>query len=601
MRCKFSKLNICRLVAVLMAVTLAAALCIPCSAAVQSGSCGNNITWSYSDGTLTLSGTGNMPDYSDLLPTPWYSFREEIRVVSVGEGITSIGNKAFFNCKSLKYATLPNTIVSIGNDAFYNCLLMKTVTIGNSVKSIGDGAFERCESLQMVRLPSTLSSLGKRSFYRCASLQVISIPSSVVKIGDMAFTYCSALVSAEVMASIPTLPYWMFYGCERLSSLTLSKTITSIGESALYRCDALKTIHYLGTQATASQILVDAKTDLAPSASVTVACTPKSTNTTTSVGETVENNVVTKDTVTVQSNPNSMISTTVTEQSSAASQGTITEKATSSVTIEAVVENNDGWNELKTEIINVEKTQEQGTNIKVSVSVTGDATVSGDVFSDLSGKNIDIKIESADGSTVKIDCEKMNSSSAGQSYTMSYKLTRNSNNTKEQIDVFGYAVNYSLNFLENTDLDYSPSIYLGNINSHKCAVLYQQLNGGSIERLQSEIIDRDGYATFYLSGTMSHVQYFIAIDVVGEKYSNAIVPDEMAVDNGELELYEPIEYVITGGGADRKFMGMNIAQFSFALFGGLAVLVVIFGVVMGIFYRKKRLEMMYRLKMQDQQ
>ena len=100
---------------------------------------------------------------------------------------------------------------------------------------------------------------------------------------------------------------------------------------------------------------------------------------------------------------------------------------------------------------------------------------------------------------------------------------------------------------------------------------------------------------------MRHVQYFIAIDVAGEKYSDAIIPDEIAVDNNELEMYEPIEYVITGGGADRKFLGMNIAQFSFVLFGGLAVLVVVFGVVMGVFYRKKRLEMMYRLKMQDQQ
>jgi hypothetical protein len=93
------------------------------------------------------------------------------------------------------------------------------------------------------------------------------------------------------------------------------------------------------------------------------------------------------------------------------------------------------------------------------------------------------------------------------------------------------------------------------------------------------------------------VQYFLAIGVKDETYANAVIPDQLSVDGNIIEMYEPIEYVVTG---QRIFMGMNVGQFSFFIFGGLFAMFVVIGTVMAIFYRKKRLELMYRLRMQDE-
>ena len=80
------------------------------------------ITWTLSnDGTLTISGT-SMQDYANNNNAPWYSQQDKIKKVVIENGVTSIGNWAFYACENLTYITIPNSVTSIGVFAFYNCI-----------------------------------------------------------------------------------------------------------------------------------------------------------------------------------------------------------------------------------------------------------------------------------------------------------------------------------------------------------------------------------------------------------------------------------------------------------------------------------------------
>ena len=81
------------------------------------------ITWTLSDdGTLTISGA-DMPNYSSYHGTiPWYSQRENIKKVVIEDGVTNIGNCAFYECTNLNSITIPNSITIIGNSSFYYCI-----------------------------------------------------------------------------------------------------------------------------------------------------------------------------------------------------------------------------------------------------------------------------------------------------------------------------------------------------------------------------------------------------------------------------------------------------------------------------------------------
>ena len=123
----------------------------------ESGSCGENLTWTLTDGgTLTISGSGAMTDYSDISEVPWYASRASVKFLSIGSGVTSIGKYAFYGCTSLTEVTLPDSVTVIGNYAFYGCTGLTSVTIPNSVTSIGNSAFRSCTGLTSVTIPNSV-------------------------------------------------------------------------------------------------------------------------------------------------------------------------------------------------------------------------------------------------------------------------------------------------------------------------------------------------------------------------------------------------------------------------------------------------------------
>ena len=163
-------------------------------ASVESGTCGENVKWTLTrDGTLTISGTGTMVDYPYSTSAPWRSFRSQVKTVVIENGVTSIGNNAFYNCSSLTSVTIPNSVTSIRNRAFSGCTSLTSVTIPNGLTSIGDWTFSGCSSLTSVTIPNGVTSIGECAFYDCSSLTSVTIPSSVTSIGYRAFEGCSAL------------------------------------------------------------------------------------------------------------------------------------------------------------------------------------------------------------------------------------------------------------------------------------------------------------------------------------------------------------------------------------------------------------------------
>ena len=126
---------------------------IPATGVVASGTCGaegdgSNLTWTLdSEGVLTISGSGGMHDYDGPSSPPWYRSRSMVKSAVIADGVTSIGEWAFFGCGSLTSVTIPNSVTSIGRYAFYYCTSLTSVTIPDSVTSIGGSAFYNCTSL----------------------------------------------------------------------------------------------------------------------------------------------------------------------------------------------------------------------------------------------------------------------------------------------------------------------------------------------------------------------------------------------------------------------------------------------------------------------
>ena len=175
-------------------------------AETKSGTCGAtgneaNVTWVLDDnGTLTISGTGNMKDYDSVsyIFAPWYDARINIQTVVIGSGVTRIGNWAFYQCANLKSVTIPNSVTSIGSYAFRSCTSLTSATIPNSVTSIGGYIFDGCKSLKSVTIPISVTSIEEGSFRDCKSLTSVKIPNSVTSIGGYAFSSCTSLTSVTM-------------------------------------------------------------------------------------------------------------------------------------------------------------------------------------------------------------------------------------------------------------------------------------------------------------------------------------------------------------------------------------------------------------------
>lgn len=119
---------------------------------IASGSCGEALTWSLSTaGDLTVSGTGDMADFA-ATGAPWAEYRDQIKLVILGQGVTSIGSSAFQDCKNLETVSLPGSLTALGKAAFLRCGELTNVKLPASLKSVGEDCFTGCEKLVLLNL-----------------------------------------------------------------------------------------------------------------------------------------------------------------------------------------------------------------------------------------------------------------------------------------------------------------------------------------------------------------------------------------------------------------------------------------------------------------
>ena len=200
---------------------------------VVTGTCGDNLTWSYDTDTkaLTIEGTGDM-SYNEV---PWAQVNSSILSVSLPDGLTSIGDYAFRNCSSLTSITIPNSVTSIGGSAFSDCSNLTSITIPDGVTSIGGSAFVRCSSLTSITIPNSVTSIREYTFYDCSALTSITIPNSVTSIGGHAFMYCTALTSVTLGNSVTSIGGSAFNSC---SQVIVECTTPPTIESGTFKSDA---------------------------------------------------------------------------------------------------------------------------------------------------------------------------------------------------------------------------------------------------------------------------------------------------------------------------------------------------------------------------
>ena len=203
----------------------------------------DNLTWTLdADGTLNISGTGTMKNYDSIDNlSPVYN-NLNVKKIVIEDGVTSIGELAFYKCSSLTNITIPGNVESIGESAFYSCDNLMDVTLQDGVKSIGNAAFILCNNLTNIVLPNSVTSIGYFAFKDCTSLTSIKIPDSVTSIGSSAFENCSSLTSITIPDSVTSIGNFAFRYCISLTSITIPDSVTVIGRSAFANCSSLKTI-----------------------------------------------------------------------------------------------------------------------------------------------------------------------------------------------------------------------------------------------------------------------------------------------------------------------------------------------------------------------
>ena len=165
------------------------------------------IDWDYDadDKVLKIEGTGAIPDFDAPENVDWYAVRHSVESIEISEGITSIGDHAFYYCPALEDIEIPATVTSLGDLSFAFCSSLVNIDLPDSLVSIGDGCFEACISLKGINVPAAVTSIGER-----------------------AFAHCSSMKDAVIMAQITSVKSWTFMGCSSLEKLLFNDATRGI-------------------------------------------------------------------------------------------------------------------------------------------------------------------------------------------------------------------------------------------------------------------------------------------------------------------------------------------------------------------------------------
>ncbi len=228
-------------------------------------------------GTFALSGMYNVRNITVDSDNPIYDSRDNANVIietatntviigsnnpNLSQTVTSIGDKAFYNCGNMMNIELPSSLLSIGNEAFYNCAGLNSINIPENVNHIGDKAFFGCIFVEEITvnpnnkvfdsrnncnaiietatntlilgckntvIPEGIEKIGENAFYECVGLKSINIPASVTSIAANAFYACINLEGTLVLSNVSYIDDYAFSNCHKLESILISDNIINIG------------------------------------------------------------------------------------------------------------------------------------------------------------------------------------------------------------------------------------------------------------------------------------------------------------------------------------------------------------------------------------
>ncbi|MBO4288674.1 MAG: leucine-rich repeat protein [Lachnospiraceae bacterium] len=264
-----------------------------------SGNCGSGVTWRLGSGKLTISGSGDMKDYSPGDPAPWCGARTNIKTVFIDSGVTGIGYEAFISCTSLTAIVMPDTVKTINRFAFEDCTSLKCIAVPGKVSAIEDGTFRGCTALESVFIPSGAATVGTSAFYKCSALSKVYYGGSASNWGTIEIagsnnplknakkvyettggtcgngviwlldsengvltisgsgpmtdypaykyvpwypSYRPVIKTIEIKEGVTRIGYYAFYGCSLLSDVKIPETVTDIAKQAFKGCSSLTKI-----------------------------------------------------------------------------------------------------------------------------------------------------------------------------------------------------------------------------------------------------------------------------------------------------------------------------------------------------------------------
>ena len=581
MQYKLKKMN--RQILAFVATFVLLLSCVPVTFADgESGTCGSDLSWSLSAGTLTISGSGDMTDFPESSMAPWYHLRDQILRLELPSGLTHVGSLAFYDCRELTAVSIPNSVESIGSYAFANCTGMQILNLG-SVSSVAEGAFSDCYALAGLSLPGNLKTIGVKAFYRCESIPSVTVPSSVTSLGMSAFGYCKSLVTADVQASIHSIPEFLFYGCDRLSSVTLPDTTGYISRYAFRGCDQLSTVYYDGTGQSLDSVRNSIGSGL-PVFGNTGYVTDEEPGSSFSSGTATDNGdgTVTMENVVVTPGTNASVTTKV---ENTFVPGSDESSYTSDITVS--VNGEDGWQEAK-DIVSKELDQIsdrvssdeiQSSDTTIDIYVNNTDQIDADFMDSLAGKPVQVTITTQNGSVWKIHGSQLQQEKPSGKYDLSYTLTPGTGELSQEL---GTESTFCLQFNTSAQVDSEILIYLGSSWRLQNATLFQK-NRDGFARIQTVVTDHNGYAHFYLASVDNKTEYVIAMNLYIST-EPPIVPEEMLPQYGSAVNYEPIQYEITGRTSS---WNMNLGQVMSILAAVMVSVVLIVGVAMYVMNKRR--------------
>ena len=220
---------------------------------IASGTCGTNLTWTlYTDGELIIEGTGAMNNYSSTDEVPWYGYETSIKIVTIKEGVTSIGNYAFEDCSSLTTITVPEGVTSIGENAFFGCSNLTSIDIPKGVESIGEYAFCACNLIR-ITISTSVTSIGEAAFANNPNLAEIMVEQGNAHYDSR--NNCNAIIETAngllvagcaatlIPEGVTAIGYGAFAGTKGLSSIFIPKNVNTIRANAFEYCDNLTEVN----------------------------------------------------------------------------------------------------------------------------------------------------------------------------------------------------------------------------------------------------------------------------------------------------------------------------------------------------------------------